>query len=157
LGSAAVQSREENMLILDLIDQVNSEFKAEGFNHNKIDNLCEFIKKQQAKLDPYGQTTTLTTKVTSLLLMADRLSVSDPQVIHNCSNLRKLTPSEIAAAEPVILSKSDEKEQLIKKILLQRILEEDEQQGIPEAQAALEVINGFNLDMITLSQHVAEL
>jgi len=41
--------------------------------------------------------------------------------------------------------------------LLQRILEEDEQQGIPEAQAALEVINGFNLDMITLSQYVAEL
>ena len=98
------------MLILDLIDQVNSEFKAEGFNHSKIDHLCDFINEQKARLDPYGQNTTLTTKVTSLLLMADRLSVSDPQVAHNCSNLRKLTSSEIAAAEPGILSKSDEKE-----------------------------------------------
>ncbi len=55
-------------------------------------------------------------------------------------------PSEIAANYIEIpKNKAEEKDQLIKKILLQRILEEDEQQGIPEAQAAMEVINGFNL------------
>ena len=49
------------MVILDLIDQVNNEFKADGFSHSKIHHLCDFIKEQKSKLDPYGDTTELTT------------------------------------------------------------------------------------------------
>ena len=47
--------------------------------------------------------------------------------------------------------------QIKKMIQVQRVLEQDESLGVPEAQAALEVINAFNVDMVAIQANLAEM
>lgn len=132
------------------------DFETSGLDKEDYDSLNQFLLKKIEEIEAKSnEEKALTNKVAEI-----SSKTNEKQLIKSARELE----NKIAAgrdSQPVTAAMEPHKHktllQIKKMIQVQRVLEQDESLGVPEAQAALEVINAFNVDMVAIQANLAEM